>query len=267
MTIPIRDDLTYILLKKIDSGNGRGESEIRKAAEEYVGHPVAEAELLGHLDYLNQREFIKAQFSGEPYGGAELVPPLVAFQEAELTEKGRKLLHKMETNPPNSLHHEGSAVPIASKDMPFLEKVMVNGHLEDIFDARDITEVVYRVMRDVMTKDAIEHVESELHKEVLPTDDKTLQQEIADLWKDTNPLVGLLSRIRQPLTGPPAPAGIDGNLFARRVELEGALPSGVKPETAIAAVFSATKDELSEERIQEIAGFLPDRIRGIWESA
>jgi uncharacterized protein (DUF2267 family) len=173
----------------------------------------------------------------------------------------------METNPPKSLHHEGSAVPIASKDMPFLEKVMVNGHLEDIFDARDITEIVYRVMRDVMTKDAIEHVESELHKEVLPTDDKTLQQEIADLWKDTNPLVGFLSRIRQPLTGEPAPLGIDGNLFARRVELEGALPSGVKPETAIAAVFSATKDELSEERIQEIAGFLPDRIREIWASA
>jgi len=243
MTIPIRDDLTYILLKKIGSGNGRGESEIRNAAEEYVGHEVAEAELLGHLDYLNQREFIKADFSGQPYGGAELLPPLVAFQEAELTEKGRKLLQKMETNPPKSLHHQGSAVPIASKDMP------------------------YRVMRDVMTKDAIEHVEAELHKEVLPTDDKTLQQEIADLWKDTNPLVGLLSRIRQPLTGEPAPLGIDGNLFARRVELEGALPSGVKPETAIAAVFSATKDELSEERIQEIAGFLPDRIREIWASA
>jgi uncharacterized protein (DUF2267 family) len=101
----------------------------------------------------------------------------------------------------------------------------------------------------------------------LPTDDKTLQQEIADLWKDTNPLVGLLSRIRQPLTGEPAPVGIDGNLFARRVELEGSLPSGVKPETAIAAVFSATKDELSEERIQEIAGFLPDRIREMWASA
>ena len=267
MTIAIRDDLTYILLKKIGSSNSKGESEIRNAAEEYVGRDVAEAELLGHLDYLNQREFIKAEFSGEPYGGTELVPPLVAFQEADLTEKGRKLLQKMETNPPKSLHQEGSAIPIASKDMPFLEKVMVNGHLEDIFDARDITEVVYRIMRDVMTTEASDRVESELHKEVLPTDDKTLQQEIADLWKDTNPLVGLLSRIRQPLTGGPAPLGIDGNLFARRVELEGSLPSGVKPETAIAAVFSATKDELSEERIQEIAGFLPDRIRAIWESA
>ncbi|MBE9184727.1 DUF2267 domain-containing protein [Microcoleus sp. LEGE 07076] len=267
MTIAIRDDLTYILLKQIGSGNGTGESEIRKAAQEYVGREVAEAELLGHLDYLNQRQFIKAEFSGQPYGGAELLPPLVAFQKADLTEKGRKLLQKLETNPPKSLHQEGSAVPIATKDMPFLEKVMVNGNMEDIFDARDITELVYRIMRDLMTTEASERVEAELHKEVLPTDDKTLQKEIADLWKDTNPLVGLLSRVRRPLTGEPAPVGIDSNLFAFRVEQEGALPSGVKPETAIAAVFSATKDELSEERIQEIAGFLPDRIREIWKSA
>src|SRR6476469_4004266 len=109
MTIAIRDDLTYILLKKIGTDNGRGESEIRNAAEEYVGHKVAEAELLGHLDYLNQREFIKAQFSGEPYGGAELLPPLVAFQEAELTEKGRKLLHKMLSFQSSGVHREGSA--------------------------------------------------------------------------------------------------------------------------------------------------------------
>ncbi|MEG4573008.1 DUF2267 domain-containing protein [Microcoleus sp. N3A4] len=267
MTIAIRDDLTYILLKKIDSTQGSGgESEIKNAAEEYVGREVAESELLGHLDYLNQREFIKAEFSGEPYGGAELLPPLVAFQEADLTEKGQKLLQKMETNPPKSLHQEGSAVPIASKDMPFLEKVMLKGHLEDIFDARDITELVYRTMRYFMTTEASDRVEAELYKEVLPEDDKTLQKDIADLWKDTNPLVGLLSRVRPPWHGP-APFAIDSDLFAFRVEQEGGLPSGVKPETAIAAVFSATKDELSQDRIQEIADFLPDRIREIWESA
>ncbi|MCU0542396.1 MAG: DUF2267 domain-containing protein [Oscillatoriaceae cyanobacterium Prado104] len=267
MTIAIRDDLTYILLKKIAEGNGcRGESEIRNAAEEYVGKEIPEAELLGHLDYLNQREFIKAEFTGEPYGGAELLPPLVTFQEADLTEKGRKLLQKMETNPPKSLHQEGAAIPIPSKDMPFLEKVMVKGHLEDIFDARDITEIVYRTMRDLMTTEASERVESELHKEALPTDDKTLKKEIAELWKDTNPVTGFLSRVRPPWHGP-APFVIDSDLFAFRVEQEGGLPSGVKPEIAIAAVFSATKDELSQERISEIAGFLPDRIRQIWESA
>ncbi|MEO6860431.1 MAG: DUF2267 domain-containing protein [Microcoleus sp.] len=140
------------------------------------------------------------------------------------------------------------------------------GQLEDIFDARDITELVYRTMRDLMTTEASDRVEAELHTEVLQTDDQTLQKEIADLWKDTNPLVGLLSRVRPPWQGP-APFVIDSNLFIFRVEQEGPLPSGVKPETAIAAVFSATKDELSEERIHEIAGFLPDRILKIWESA
>ncbi|NJM62986.1 MAG: DUF2267 domain-containing protein, partial [Oscillatoriales cyanobacterium RU_3_3] len=53
MAIAIRDDLTYILLKKIGEGNGStGESEIRSAAEEYIGTDVTETELLGHLDYL-----------------------------------------------------------------------------------------------------------------------------------------------------------------------------------------------------------------------
>jgi uncharacterized protein (DUF2267 family) len=267
MAIAIRDDLTYILLKQIGGGDeNRGESAIRNAAEEYVGKEVTEAELLGHLDYLNQREYIKAEFTGEPYGGLEILPDLVAFKDADLTEKGRKLLQKMETNPPKSLHHEGSATPIPAEDMPFLEKVMVKGHLEDIFDARDITELVYRTMRDLMATEASERVESELHKEALPTNNKTLQTEIATLWKDPNPLIGFLSRIRPPWHGP-APFVIDSDLFAFRVEQEGALPSGVKPETAIVAVFSATKDELSQERILEIAGFLPDRIKKIWESA
>ena len=267
MTIAIREDLTYILLKNIEEGNSsKGESEIKQAAEEYVGKEVTEADLLGHLDYLNQQGFIEAEFSGDAYGGIDPLPPLVAFQEADLTEKGHQLLNKIEKSPRKSLHQQGSVVPIAHKDRPFLEKVMVNGHLDDIFDAKDITELVYRTMRDLMTTDASDRVAAELHKETLPTEDKRLQDEIADLWKDTNPLVGLLSRVRPPWHGP-APFVIDSDLFAFRVEQEGGLPSGVKPEIAIKAVFSATKDELSQERINEIAGFLPERIRKIWEEA
>jgi len=30
-------------------------------------------------------------------------------------------------------------------DMPFLEKVLIKSGLEDIFDARDVTEVIYRL--------------------------------------------------------------------------------------------------------------------------
>ena len=161
---------------------------------------------------------------------------------------------------------EDSRVAIADEHHSFLEMVMVRAGFGDLYDARDFTEVVFRVMRDLMTTDTIERVEAELHEEALHTKEKALQMEVADLWKDTNPIVGFLSRIRQPLRGP-APIGIDSKLFLTRVANEGALPPTVEPEQALKAVFSATKEELSEERIQEIASCLPDHIRQLWEQA
>jgi uncharacterized protein (DUF2267 family) len=41
----------------------------------------------------------------------------------------------------------------------------------------------------------------------------------------------------------------------------------VDREQAVKAVFSATKDELSPERIQEIASWLPGRVRELWDEA
>jgi uncharacterized protein (DUF2267 family) len=161
---------------------------------------------------------------------------------------------------------EDSRTAIASEHRSFLEKVMVKAGFADLYDARDFTEVVFRVMRDLMTTEASDRVEAELHQEAVPTKEKALQMEVADLWKDTNPIVGFLSRVRKPLTGP-APLGIDSNLFLTRVANEGALPPTVEPEQAIKAVFSATKDELSSERVQEIASCLPDRVRELWEQA
>ncbi len=161
---------------------------------------------------------------------------------------------------------EDSRTAIADEHRSFLEKVMVKAGFADLYDARDFTEVVFRVMRDLMTTETIERVEAELHEEAVPTKEKALQMEVADLWKDTNPIVGFLSRIRQPLRGP-APIGIDSNLFLTRVANEGALPPTVEREQAVKAVFSATKDELSSERVQEIASCLPDRVRELWEQA
>jgi uncharacterized protein (DUF2267 family) len=161
---------------------------------------------------------------------------------------------------------EDSRSAIADEHNSFLEKVMVKAGFADLYDARDFTEVVFRVMRDLMTTEASDRVEAELHQEALSTEEKALQMEVADLWKDTNPIVGFLSRVRQPLRGP-APVGIDSNLFLTRVANEGALPPTVEGEQAVKAVFSATKDELSEERIQEIASCLPDRVRQLWEQA
>lgn len=161
---------------------------------------------------------------------------------------------------------EDSRSAIADEHRSFLEKVMVKAGFADLYDARDFTEVVFRVMRDLMKTETIDRVEAELHEEAVPTKEKALQMEVADLWKDTNPIVGFLSRIRQPLRGP-APIGIDSNLFLTRVANEGALAPTIEREQAVKAVFSATKDELSSERIQEIATCLPERVRELWEQA
>jgi uncharacterized protein (DUF2267 family) len=289
MPIPLREDVVYILLKKINE-TGQGKHEVSFNETDIVGRGLTEAELLGHLDYLNQTQYIKAEFTGNAYANQEDVPDavnpkefdfriassytapdgplphLIDLKSAELTEKGRKMLQKMEENPPKALK-EGPSTPIATKDMPFLEKVMVKGELEDIFDARDVTEVVFRIMRDLMTTEASDRVAEELHKEVLPTEDKALQMEIADLWRDTNPIVGFLSRVRPPWQGPGI-FKINSDRFLFRAANESGMPLGVDRELAVKAVFSATKDELSKERIEEIASWMPEgRVSELWREA
>lgn len=282
MPIPLREDVAYIILKKINE-SGQKMHEVGFDAKDFIGRSLTQAELLGHLDYLNQMQFIKAEFTGNAYANQEDVPDavdakefdlriansygapdgplphLITFKAAELTEKGRKILERMEANPPEALN-EGPSVAIATDDMPFLDKVALRGNLEDIFDARDITEVVFRTMRDMMTKEASDRVASELHEMVEPTEDKALQNEIADLWNDTNPITRFLSRVRPPLK-------IKSGTFLFRINQEAGLPRSVGAETIVKAVFWATKDELSEARIKEVAGFLPDEIRQLWNEA
>ena len=282
MPIPLREDVAYIILKKINE-SGKKMHDVKFDAEDFIGRSLTQAELLGHLDYLNQMQFIKAEFTGNAYANQEDVPDavdakefdlriansygapdgplphLITFKAAELTEKGRKILERMEVNPPEALN-EGPSVAIATEDMPFLDKVALRGNLEDIFDARDITEVVFRTMRDMMTKEASDRVASELHEMIEPTEDKALQNEIADLWNDTNPITRFLSRVRPPLK-------IKSGTFLFRINQEAGLPRAVGAETVVKAVFWATKDELSEERIKEVAGFLPDEIRQLWNEA
>lgn len=161
---------------------------------------------------------------------------------------------------------EDSRVLIPDEHRSFLQKVMAEGGLADPYDARDITEVVFRVMRDLMTTDASDRVASELHEEVLDTQEKTLQMEVSDLWKDTNPIVGFLSRLRPPLNSE-GPWGIDSDRFLTRVKNEAGIPSTVNIDQVIKAVFSATKEELSLERISEISSYLPDQISNLWQQA
>ncbi|BAU64960.1 hypothetical protein STA3757_23380 [Stanieria sp. NIES-3757] len=160
-----------------------------------------------------------------------------------------------------------SRVVIGEQHRSFLEKVMTKGGLADIYDARDITEVVFRTMRDMMSNEAVDRVGDELHKPLVKDNsDKTiytatpLATQVEDLWQDTNPVVHFLSRIRPTLE-------IRDTTFLYRIRQEAGLPPHVEVEQVLKAVFSATKDELSEGRIQEVAGFLPGQVRQLWEQA
>ncbi len=147
--------------------------------------------------------------------------------------------------------------PVDPKDRAFLEKVMTDGGLEDLYDARDVTEVVFRIMRDLMTTESADRVAEELHEPAEPTENKALQMEVVDLWKDTNPIVGFLSRVRPPWQGPGI-FKIDSDRFLFRAANESGMPPGVDREKVVQAVFSATKNDLSAERIQEIASWMPE---------
>ncbi|MFB6276154.1 MAG: DUF2267 domain-containing protein [Halothece sp.] len=287
MTIALREDIMYILLEKIgqSSYENNEAKQISFTEADFAGREMTQADLLGHLDYLNQKNYIEAEFEGNAYATQEDVPDavnpeqveefrvantlgaedgplphLIRFKQAKLTEKGKQVLKKMEENKPETLN-QGPTSPIASKNQPFLEKVMIKAGVDDIFDARDISEVVFRTMRDVMTTEASDQVFEELKGEkAVPSDNQSLQDDISNLWKDTNPLVAFLSRIRPVLE-------IDDETFLFRIRQEAGLQRGIDPETALTAVFSATKDELSQQRVQEIAEALPGQIREIWEKA
>ncbi|MDB9526027.1 DUF2267 domain-containing protein [Oscillatoria sp. CS-180] len=293
MPIAIRDDAVYVILKKINDANqGQPAEDISFSKTDFVGMDMDKSDLLGHLDYLNQKQYIEAEFSGNAYGNQEDVPSvvnpdevnlrvantygaedgplphLVAFERAELTEKGREMLADMNANPPKNMD-SGPKVPLPNQHMSFIEKVMTKGALTDPYDARDIIEVVFRVMRDVMTTAEADRIEAELGKEDVVDDakDKSLHVEVADLWHDTNPIVGFLSRLRPPLKGQ-APFGIDSDLFLSRVDNEGAVPPTTNSAIVTRAVFSATKDELSKERIEEIANWLPEgKVKALWQEA
>jgi uncharacterized protein (DUF2267 family) len=160
----------------------------------------------------------------------------------------------------------------ADKDRSFLEYVMVEGGFADPYDARDFTEVVFRIMRDLMTTESADRVANELYEEIMPTAEKALQLEVIDLWQDSNPIVAFLSRVRPPWQGPGI-FKIDSDRFFFRAANEGGLERDSvnkdgRRKQAVKAVFSATKKELSTERIAEIASWLPEAgVRELWAEA
>ena len=154
---------------------------------------------------------------------------------------------------------------IARENLPFLEKIAHEGRINDLDKARNLTQIVFRTMRDFIPAKVIHLVELELiDKAVLIEDRRSELNEIVTLWKDPNPFVGWLSRLRRPFNNI-AFLGMDANLFVIRVEKEGGVPSITDGETVIKAVFKAIKEELSAKIIKIIAEFLPGKIKQWWQ--
>jgi len=286
MTIAIRDDLVYIFLRSI--GNSKT-SEVHFKASEFVGRRLLVKDFLGHLDYLNQEGYINAEFTGNAYAEQDDVPSLleveeanyripdvlgapdgplphlITFKNATLTEKGKAMLKEMEQSPPEAMS-EGPRIPIATKDMPFLEKVQLKAELPDIYDARSITEVVFRAMRDMMPNETIRTVEAELHEPAAESEKKVLQVEVADLWMDTNPIVSFLSQIRPPFNQGSGLLEIDSDRFKTRVCKEAGLPNGTDSDRVLKAIFSATKEELPQEIVESVSQWLPGHIQELWQT-
>ncbi|MEM9136973.1 MAG: DUF2267 domain-containing protein [Cyanobacteria bacterium P01_F01_bin.42] len=149
----------------------------------------------------------------------------------------------------------------------FLEKVMAKGDISRPYDARSLTQIVFRTMRDLMTTEAAEEIASELSTPISGANQNVIKGEIADLWLDRNPVVRFFREIRPTLD-------YSDDMFLLRITREGGLPQTTgsnpkvtPPETVVSAVFSATKDELPASRIAEISNFLPGRVRTLWETA
>lgn len=145
----------------------------------------------------------------------------------------------------------------AAEQKDFLEKIVSRSSLKNANDAQAASKVVFRLLRDMMPTDEIERIEQDLEKQA-PNDDMT----IADVWHDPNVMVAFFSRI-----SPLRQLSINSGTFFLRLQQEGALPSNSDPKAVTQAVFSATKEELPQSRIDEIAQFLPDEVRQLWERA
>lgn len=145
--------------------------------------------------------------------------------------------------------------PATVERQPFLYTVLAQSGLEDIYDARDVTEVVFRTLRDILGKDVADQVTAEIESTDAP--DTT---EIVALWKDTNPLVAMISRVRPPLD-------IASDTFFFRVAQESGLPKSSDPKVAVKAVFNQLKSRLNSARAEEIRLLLPEQVQQVWRQA
>lgn len=136
---------------------------------------------------------------------------------------------------------------LSDAERAFLEKVMQRASLPDVYDAKDLTILVFRSVRDLMTTQADQRAEAAFK-----------QAGVEKLWRDDNPIVSFLSRFRPPLK-------IDTETFLRRVKQEGGVPKDVSAEAVVIAVFSTAREALQPDQAREISNVLPDGLKVMWE--
>ena len=139
----------------------------------------------------------------------------------------------------------------------FLEKVLDRSNLKTENEAQVATNIVFRILRDMVTPETSDKIADELRKE-----EPIADMELKDLWKDTNPMVSFFSRI-----SPIQKLNLSPGVFMTRLKQEAALPEDADAQTVVKAVFSATKEELSQERVQEITDSLPTEMSQLWQQA
>lgn len=143
------------------------------------------------------------------------------------------------------------------KQQSFLDKVVERSGLKSRNEAQRAANVVFRLLRDMMTTRESNQIKSDLQSEA-----SEAEQEVVDLWQDPNVMVAFFSRI-----SPIPKLDISPGTFMLRLQQEGVLPEGVSPESVAQAVFSATKEVLSPERSQQVAEALPTEIQQLWQQA
>ncbi len=144
------------------------------------------------------------------------------------------------------------------KNQAFLEKVIANSNLETVNEAQTATKVVFRILRDLLPREEVDKLADELREDAPKAD-----MEIKDLFKDTNPMVSFFSYI-----SPIQQLNISKDIFMLRLNQEGAVRHDTDAEEVTKAVFSATKDEISSEQVENVAKCISDdEIRSLWQQA
>jgi len=171
-----------------------------------------------------------------------------------LVKSGRtmtgQILQRMESP---YLPWRGPSVLLSPKICLFFEKVMINANLEDIFDARDATEVVFRLCAydDHWSR-------RELVKNC--TNKGTLRRCAAkrNCWPgDTNWLP--VGWVEFDFAAPSLVLSCSGLI------VEAGLPRRVGGELLTKAVFAATKTNYLKNEFVKLPASLPDEIRQLWK--